>query len=80
MSMNLTLHVVKKACGCTQRIDVYQTPTDITYKILAMENPMQGYFDWLDSLNWHASIVKAAKEQLLTLAENSNLKLEWSCI
>ena len=58
MSMNLTLTayrdvvVVKtgEKTKQTERIELWQTPTQVTHRILESKDPKQAYFDWVRSI------------------------------
>jgi len=80
MSMNLTLNIVKQPCGCSQSIDLLQTPTDITFQAIGSPNPAEVYFNWLDSQCWDSEIIEKEKERIKNLIDDPNLVLEWGYI
>lgn len=61
MSMNLHIEATRKVIAevkgtpkfTTQEItfDLWQTPTSVTYSVLEMEDKLQGYIDWVDSVS-----------------------------
>lgn len=58
MSMNLYLSATLtgktktgKPVVQTEYIDLWQTPTSITYKIMEMDDKLQGYIDYIESID-----------------------------
>ena len=82
MSMNIAIVASRKvivlSTGApetqTQRPRVWQTPTDVSYKIQASEHPLQAYRDWVLSVSTDETVSVYSEDDLFCDGEPIGFK------
>lgn len=42
----------------------YQTPTNVTFQILKSDDPLEAYFEWLESWIWDEELIENHKREV----------------